>query len=102
MAEHDWYVLTHRPGPAVTDGNVFDHPGIGEHYAFLGRLRESGLLIAAGPLTDVSGEGMTVLIAPSLEEAVRLATEDDGSVVDGILQVTVRPWHVVMFNPPAQ
>jgi uncharacterized protein YciI len=57
-------------------------------------------LIAAGPLTDVAGEGMTVLAAPSLREAIRLANVDDQSVVNGILQVTVRPWHVVMFNPP--
>lgn len=100
MAELDWYVLAHRPGTAVTDGNVFEHPGIGEHYAFLGRLRESGALIAAGPLTDVDGEGMTILAASSLDEAVRLATEDDQSVVNGVLQVTVRPWHVMMFMPP--
>ena len=100
MAELHWYVLTHRPGPAVTAGSAFDHPGIGEHYAFLGRLRGSGALIAAGPLTDVDGEGMTVVDAPSLDEAVRLATEDDQSVVKGVLQVTVRPWHVMMFIPP--
>ena len=43
---------------------------------------------------------MTVLAAPSLDEAVRLATMDDQSVVNGVLQVTVRPWHVMMFLPP--
>ena len=27
MAELDWYVLTHRPAPAVTDGSAFDTRG---------------------------------------------------------------------------
>jgi uncharacterized protein YciI len=39
---------------------------------------------------------MTVLDVESAEEAERLAREDDLSVVAGVLEVTVRPWHVVM------
>jgi hypothetical protein len=31
-----------------------------------------------------------------LSAATRLATEDDASVVAGLLAVTVRPWQVVM------
>lgn len=92
-----WYVLLHRRGPAVADGQpVFDHPGIGEHFAFLQRRQSDGTLIAAGPLADADGEGMTVLSAGSLEEARRLAELEDRSVADGVLTVTVRPWTVVM------
>jgi uncharacterized protein YciI len=59
----------------------------------------AGYLVAAGPLTDRAGEGMTVLRLPGagrLEAATRLATEDDTSVAGGFLDVTVRPWQVMM------
>ena len=92
-----WYVLLHTRGPAVDEGqSVFEHPGIGEHYAFLQRRATAGELVAAGPLTDEPGSGMTVLALPDLDTATRLATEDDQAVVTGVLRVQVRPWQVVM------
>jgi uncharacterized protein YciI len=92
-----WFVLLHAPGPAVADGaSVFEHPGIREHYAFLERRSQAGELVAAGPLTDAPGAGMTVLDVASQEEAERLATQDDRAVADGVLTVTVRPWRVVL------
>lgn len=48
---------------------------------------------------DPDGEGMTILRLPGagrLAEAILLATEDDVSVATGFLEVTVRPWRVVM------
>jgi uncharacterized protein YciI len=92
-----WYLLLHTPGPAVADAqSVFDHPGIEQHYAFLERRAADGTLIAAGPLADRRGEGMTILAASSMEQARRLAEEDDQSVVAGVLRVTLRPWQVVL------
>jgi uncharacterized protein len=92
-----WFVLNHTKGPAVPDGEgVFDQPGISEHYAFLQRRLAAGELVAAGPLPDLPGEGMTVLSVASFEEAQRLAREDDQAVVTGVLDVVVRPWKVVM------
>jgi uncharacterized protein YciI len=92
-----WFVLLHTRGPAVADGqSVFEHPGIGEHYAFLQRRVMAGELVAAGPLPDEPGSGMTVLALPDLDTATRLATEDDQAVVNGVLRVQVRPWQVVM------
>ena len=32
--------------------------------AFLNRMHEAGYLVAAGPLTDAAGEGMTILRLP--------------------------------------
>lgn len=93
----NWFALFHTAGPAVADGQqVFDHPGIGEHFAFLRRLGESGRLIAAGPFGDVRGEGMTIIEADDEAEAERLATSDDQAVVTGVLSVRVRPWNVRM------
>ena len=87
----------HTPGPAVGDGeSVADHPGMQEHFAFLDRMVDAGRLVAAGPLGDVPGEGMTVLAAESADEAERLAREDDQAVATGVLAVRVRPWRVVL------
>ncbi|MGI5239181.1 YciI family protein [Dactylosporangium sp. CA-139066] len=95
-----WYVLQHRPGPAAAEGvRIMDQPLFPEHLAFLRRRAEDGTLVAAGPLEDIDteeGEGMTVLAAASLEEARRLAEQDDESVRSGLLAVTVRTWTVVM------
>jgi uncharacterized protein YciI len=91
------FVLLHSPGPAVPDGtSVFDHPGMAEHYAFLQRRAAAGELVAAGPLTATNGNGMTLLDVADLDEAKRLAVEDDLAVVRGVLLVRVQPWLVVM------
>jgi len=92
-----WFVLLHTAGPAIGEGeNVFEHPGIAEHFAFLRRLDAAGVLIAAGPFDDVRGEGMTVIATDDLVAAERLATGDDQAVVNGVLAVRVRPWNVLM------
>jgi uncharacterized protein YciI len=64
-------------------------------------MAEAGYLVAAGPLAGRPGEGMTILRLPGpdrLEEAARLATEDDVSVTSGFFTVEVRPWHVVLHG----
>jgi uncharacterized protein YciI len=94
-----WLALMHTRGPAVSGGDsVVEHPDFGEHLAFLRRLRDRGVLVAAGPL-DGSGNGMTVLRLPGAAEVAeytRLAQEDDQSVARGLLLVRVRPWRVVL------
>jgi uncharacterized protein YndB with AHSA1/START domain/uncharacterized protein YciI len=91
----DWYVLLHQPGPALADGrSVFEHPDFGEHVAFLQRLSGLGVLVAAGPLPAQPGTGMTVVKAPPDLDVQRLATENDLSVVRGLLSVQVAPWLV--------
>jgi len=95
-----WVALLHRPGPAApATGTLFEDPRFADHVAFLNRMHEAGYLVAAGPLADAAGEGMTILRLPGtgqLTTATRLATEDDASVSAGFLAVTVRPWRVVM------
>ena len=94
-----WVALLHRPGPAAPEGAaLFADPGFAEHVAFLTRMRDAGYLVAAGPLTDVPGEGMTILRLPGagqLGRAAELATKDDSSVASGFFTVTVRPWQVM-------
>jgi uncharacterized protein YciI len=95
-----WVALLHRPGPAGPPGGpVFADPRFADHVAFLGRMRAAGYLVAAGPLSDQPGEGMTILRLPGadqMERAIRLATEDDASVAGGFFTVTVRPWEVML------
>ena len=99
-ASDTWVALLHRPGPdAPTTGTVFEDPRFAEHVAFLGRMRDAGYLVAAGPMADAAGEGMTILRLPGagqLAVATTLATEDDASVAGGLLAVTVRPWQPMM------
>jgi uncharacterized protein YciI len=95
-----WVALVHRPGPgAPQTGSLFEDPRFADHVAFLTRMREAGYLVAAGPLMDQPGEGMTILRLPGadqIERATRLATEDDVSVARGFFAVAVRPWHVML------
>ncbi|HEX8767229.1 MAG TPA: SRPBCC domain-containing protein [Jatrophihabitans sp.] len=94
-AATDWYVLLHQPGPALADGqSVSEHPDFAEHVAFLKRLGQYGLLVAAGPLADQAGTEMTVVRADPNLDVQRVATEDDLSVVRGLLSVQVAPWLV--------
>jgi uncharacterized protein YciI len=61
-------------------------------------MREHGYLVAAGPLSEEPGAGMTILRLPGagrLADATRLATADDASVASGFFAVTVRPWQVM-------
>lgn len=95
-----WVALVHRPGPeAPRDGSLFEDPRFAEHARFLSRMRDAGYLVAAGPMLDEPGTGMTILRLPGegrLREAARLATEDDQSVTAGFFDVSVRPWRVMM------
>jgi uncharacterized protein YciI len=98
--EWTWVALVHQPGPeAPTAGSLFQDPRFGGHTAFLARMMEQGFLVAAGPLGDEPGAGMTVLRLPGadrLADATELATIDDSSVSSGFFTVAVRPWNVVM------
>ena len=99
-AGETWVALLHRPGPAAPrTGSLVEDPRFGQHVAFLNRMREAGYLVAAGPMMDAPGEGMTILRLPGtgqLARATMLATEDDTSVAQGFFSVTVRPWQVMM------
>jgi uncharacterized protein YndB with AHSA1/START domain/uncharacterized protein YciI len=94
-----WMALMHTAGPALRPGEpVFAQPDFTEHLAFLSRLDDRGVLVAAGSL-DGQADGMTVIRVPDVTDVptyVRLAQEDDQSVVRGLMLVQVRPWNVAL------
>lgn len=99
--EWSWAALLHTRRPEVT-GSVFADPRFALHVAFLRSLADREYLVAAGSFDDVVGEGMTVLRIPGpggLAEARELA-QADGSVAQGLFDVRVRPWNVVMSAVP--
>jgi uncharacterized protein YciI len=100
LSEDTWVALLHSPGPAApADHSLYEDPHFAEHLAFLARMREEGHLVAAGPLMDRPGDGMTILRlsgSDQLDQAKRLATEEDTSVASGFFTVTVRPWNVML------
>jgi len=89
-----WLVLTYTPAPGVD--RPIGHPDFGGHPEFLDRLKERGVLVAAGPF-PASGEGMTVVrtrageVGDLLDQAYQ-----DTSVTRGVLEVRVRPWLVMV------
>ena len=90
-----WYALIHRPGPSRAPGeSIFAAPAFAEHVAFLGRLRDAGMLVAAGPLPDEPGAGMTIVRVADGVDVTALATQDDRCVASGYLIVEVREWDV--------
>jgi uncharacterized protein YndB with AHSA1/START domain/uncharacterized protein YciI len=98
-----WLALMHSFGPNAPDGSIFQHPDFPEHVRFLNRLRDDGVLVAAGPLADSTGavtgaSGMAVVRAPDAARAAeyaRQAAEADQSVVRGLLRVDARTWRVM-------
>ena len=91
-------VLRHTPAPGVE--NPYTEVGFAEHGRFLEGLAERGVLVGAGPFPG-SGEGMTIVRVSGVEQAaaiVRAAHFEDGAVTGGVLEVSVRPWVVMVHG----
>ncbi|MGO1173347.1 MAG: SRPBCC domain-containing protein [Actinomycetaceae bacterium] len=96
-----WFVLEHIAGPAAPPEGVFSSDDFPLHLAFLRTVREQGALVAAGPLPDTPGAGLTVVRVPDLASAQRLLTAaqtEDGAVVSGLLDLRIRPWRVALTS----
>jgi uncharacterized protein YndB with AHSA1/START domain/uncharacterized protein YciI len=86
-----WLALIHRPADGLGSA-VFADERFREHVGFLHQMLERGYLVAAGPLGDEAGAGMTILKLPGAD---RLADATaDSSVVQGLFTVDIRPWEV--------
>jgi uncharacterized protein YciI len=87
-------VLIHSPGTKWVDSLSFrEQPGIEMHVNYMATLLESKKLVMGGPFLDNSG-GM-VIYNGSTEEAEKDANNDP-AVKEGLLNVKVKSWMVVM------
>jgi uncharacterized protein YciI len=90
-----WAALLFTPAEGQ-GAAVFEDERFAGHIAFLNLMDDSGYLVAAGPMLDEPGAGMTILRLPGagrLDEVRRLA-EVDTSVSSGLFHAHVRPWQV--------
>ncbi len=93
-----------RPGPKwdVTKP-LYDQPRLFNHAAYLGALRERGILAVGGPFADISGEStgalaLGVFRVPDLVTAERYM-QADPAVQAGTFVYEIRPWKA---NLPAE
>ena len=94
-----WAALLFTPAEGQ-GAEVFEDERFPGHIAFLELMEDSGYLVAAGPMLDEPGAGMTILKLPGkgrLDEVRRMA-DVDTSVSSGLFEVQVRPWQV-FFAP---
>lgn len=91
-----WVLLTL---PAVPWEQIASR--IGEHVAYQERLRDAGHLLVGGPFLDEAerstGAGLTMLTAPTREQAERLAAEDP-LVRAGLRTVAVHEWRLAQVG----
>jgi uncharacterized protein YciI len=94
MLQKQLYAIFTTPTNGL--GPVF--AGLEEHLAFQVSLEEEGVLYAAGPMwtedgDEWAGEGLVVVRAGSLDEAVAIA-ERDPMHRSGARRFRVRPWMI--------
>ncbi len=86
-----------RPGPKWdATKSLYDQPRLFNHAAYLGALRERGVLAIGGPFADISGEStgalaLGVFRVPDLATAERYMRADP-AVQAGTFVYEIRPW----------
>ncbi|MEZ5129220.1 MAG: SRPBCC domain-containing protein [Micropruina glycogenica] len=95
-----WFALLHTSN-LTPELSVFADDRFAGHVAFLQWLDGRGWLVAAGPLGDQDGAGLTVARVPGdkVGELVEAAHQQDASVAEGLFDVLVRPWQVRLATP---
>lgn len=69
------------------------------HRAYLASLIEQGKLVASGPFADASG-ALIIYEADTVEAAEAILKNDPFFHAGVFLKWTIRPWKMVMANPP--
>ncbi|MBZ0295445.1 MAG: YciI family protein [Anaerolineae bacterium] len=85
----------------LTDGGTPEEAAIvSEHFAYLQRLMEEGVLLLAGRTlnTDYSSFGIAVFNAESEEAAWELA-HNDPAVKKKVMRAEIYPYRMALFDP---
>jgi uncharacterized protein YciI len=91
----DYWLVTATPGADTTSADIAAL--VPDHVTWLLDLEEQGLVLASGPLTSGPGtgpgSGITVLRAPSEDEA-RAIAEQDPFVLAGLRTFVIQGWRL--------
>lgn len=96
MAE---YLIVYSPCRPTFAGDADEREQkiVGEHFAYLSRALEDGVLILAGRTQDEPPMGLGVFEAPS-DEAARAFVAADPAVSAGVFSASVRPYRVALLR----
>jgi uncharacterized protein YciI len=90
------YVLRPKRASLIDDASAEEEERLGEHFEYLQRALEEGMLILAGPCLD--GEfGVVVFRAPTEQAAVEFM-EDDPAVKQRLMTAELSPFCVSLMG----
>jgi uncharacterized protein YciI len=69
----------------------------GEHFAYLSRLLDEGVLVLAGPTLGRTNTGIAIFEAPD-EEAARRVMEADPAIAAGVVRGELREMRVSLLR----
>lgn len=92
------FAVIYSPGPNYNVALPRQQQPVGDHRAYIGRLRQQGTLIQGGPFPDNEEgidptHGTPVLLVKDQAAALALVAADP-AVVSGVLQAQVQPWSI--------
>ncbi|WP_417462083.1 YciI family protein [Kordiimonas sp.] len=86
------YAAIYRPGPAWLKGKSMAEQNLRPHGLYIKQLRDTGVLVAGGPLIENDG-GLAVFRVASLEDA-RAILASDPAINSGIFEADVQSWMI--------
>ena len=93
-----WIYLLHPPRPDFAATMTDEESAVfGEHFDYLQRLLEDGVLVLAGPTLGTVNTGIAVFEAPD-EAAARAVMEADPTIVRGVVTGELREMRVSLLR----
>ena len=91
----DYLLVTVARGPAYdTSRGLREQAGWDEHAAFMDGLTAEGVVVLGGPVGDVDGEEVLLVVAVESEAEIRRRLADDPWQGTVLTIASVKPWSV--------
>jgi uncharacterized protein YciI len=99
MAEYLYRIQATRPAMLTEGPTAIEAAIVREHFAYLKRLSEQGIVILAGRTqnTDASSFGVVIFNADS-DAAADAVVANDPSVRDGVMRAEVFPYRIALLS----
>ena len=96
----DYYLVTLARGPAWDAARRRrEQPGWDDHAAFMDALADGGFVVLGGPVGDVDGERVLLVVNAADEAAVRARLAEDPWADQVVRIERVEPWNVWLRAP---